>query len=266
MSAHNPFALSADAEAMLAPLIAAARSGGAKAMEFREEGVDTEHKGDGSPVTIADRAVEAALIATLAETMPGVPALGEEQFEAGACPDLERRFLCIDPIDGTKQFISGDPHWVISIGLIDHGHPLAGVVFAPALGRLFAGVVGEGGWVSEPDGSFKPFRSAPAQRDAMRVVHGGFDKWSDLAPLLEGYGVAERKGYGSAYKFGLIAIGEADIFPRDARVWEWDTAGGEALIMACGGTILDLKGNRLAYGKVGQGYRQPPFIARAAIA
>ena len=227
------------------------------------DGCASQTKADGSIVTIADTQGEALITTRLREMFPDVAMLGEESDAAGATPDLSGPYFCVDPIDGTKQFASGDPEWVIALAYLEGGRPVAGVIVAPAFqGRLFAGLADFGGFEQAIDGTRTTFPPATNMNAPWRVLRGGHDTAASVAPYLPKDQKFEMRKVSSALKFGVIAVGEADIFIRAGRVWDWDIAAGQALIEAAGGEIRDLDGQRLVYGQAQNGYRHPPFIAR----
>jgi 3'(2'), 5'-bisphosphate nucleotidase len=191
--------------------------------------------------------------------------LGEEGTAEGAKPDLGNAYFCVDPIDGTKQFAKGDPQWVIAIAYIERGRPLAGVILAPAIsGRMFAGLADYGGYEVLGDGSRKAFTKLEPNAAPWRILRGYHDTEDSVRQHLPKGQATIMTAISSAYKFGLIAAGEADVFIRAGRVWDWDIAAGQALIEASGGRVLDLNGQALAYGQAETGYRHPPFIAHNA--
>jgi 3'(2'),5'-bisphosphate nucleotidase len=248
----------------LSVMIAAAREAGALARAMKAAGVDRTRKDDGSLVTDADHAAEALIEDRLRAAFPGAVLLGEEAVAEGATPDLGGEWFCVDPIDGTAQFAGGDPDWAVCIGHVVAGVPVASVVFAPDHERLFAADA-DGGFEARADGSRTPFPRAGFDPASARVLHGANDKPERVRALAEDFGVAALRQVGSAYKFGLIACGEADVFIRAGRVWDWDVAAGAALLAAVGGVVHDLEGRPLRYGAAETGYRHPPFIARRAL-
>jgi 3'(2'), 5'-bisphosphate nucleotidase len=248
---------------ILETMIDAARKAGALVLPMFHEGCAQSKKSDGSIVTIADTQAEALIIQTLAGAFPDIPVLGEESTAAGAAPDLGSAYFCVDPIDGTKQFAKGDPEWVIAIGYVENGRPLAGVIFAPAMaGRLFAGLSDFGGFEILGDGSRKGFAPNPTPPPIWRALQGAFSKPVALVGYLPKDQAFETIQVGSAVKFGMISAGEAEVFIRPGRVWDWDIAAGQAIIESAGGDIRDMDGNLLVYGQMQNQFRHPPFIAR----
>ncbi len=227
-------------------------------------GVAVEFKGDTSPVTLADRAGEAVIIAGLQKLAPHIPVVAEEEASAGRIPDISGIFFLVDPLDGTKEFINRGTDFTVNIGLIEDGEPTMGVVYAPALSRLFWGDTEAGeAWQAHqpPHGE----RSNP-RRISVRQLTGSLcavaSKSHNTAATeswLTAAGVVERVSIGSSLKFVLVASGEADVYPRPAPTMEWDTAAGDAVLRAAGGRVFDLDGAVLGYGK--PRFFNPGFVA-----
>ena len=221
-----------------------------------------EIKGDDSPVTLADQRAEKVIFEGLRRVTPGIPVVGEEAASAGNTPDVSNRFWLVDPIDGTKEFISRNGEFTVNIALVDHGVPVLGLVLAPALGRLFAGAAGVGAWVEE-DGVRRAIAVRAVPAEGLTVVgsrHHGDD--SAVAALLAGHRIAARKTVGSSLKLCLVAEGAADVYPRFGRTMEWDTAAGDAVLRAAGGSVRTIRGEVLAYAK--PGLENPDFVAWGA--
>jgi 3'(2'), 5'-bisphosphate nucleotidase len=255
--------LSAQAQArqallqQLTPLI---REAGKVVMAVYATDFDVTRKGDESPVTQADQKAEAVILAGLALLAPGVPVVAEEAVAAGHVPDVRDRFFLVDPLDGTKEFISRNGEFTVNIALIEGGVPVLGLVYAPAIGRLFAGALDVGAWLEDVEGHHAiRCRAVPA--DGLTVVasrsHG--DE-SALDAFLGERKVASRTNAGSSLKLCLVAAGEADLYPRLGRTMEWDIAAGDAVLRAAGGSVrVVASGALLAYGK--PGFDNPHFYA-----
>ena len=227
--------------------IAAAEAGEA-ILKIVEGGFEVESKDDLSPVTIADRAAELIILAALAKAAPGVPVVAEEEVAAGRIPAIGDLYFLVDPLDGTKEFIRGGDDYTVNIGLIADGTPLLGVVFAPARGRLHAGLVGDGAWLQDGDG-----RRAISVRDRGVAITAVASKSHFNQPtadyLAEAVGECDYTGVGSSLKFCIVAEGKADIYPRLSPTSEWDTAAGHAVLLAAGGRVDGPDGESLRYGK-----------------
>ncbi|HYD99864.1 MAG TPA: 3'(2'),5'-bisphosphate nucleotidase CysQ [Alphaproteobacteria bacterium] len=246
---------------LLPALIAAAREAGAAAMRHYEAGTAVETKADGSPVTAADRAAEAVILAALAELAPSIPAISEEEAAAGRIPDRDQRFWLVDPLDGTKEFVRRSGEFTVNIGLIDHGAPVLGIVYAPVIDDLYAAAEGRA-WRSLGGEPLRPIAARTPPAAGLTVLtsrsHG---KGAAVEDYLAALPVAERVSRGSSLKICLIAAGEADLYPRFGPTCEWDTAAADAVLRAAGGMIERLDdGAPLPYGK--PDYLNPNFVAR----
>lgn len=233
--------------ALVDALAEAAREAGEAILAIVAKGFDVEAKGDNSPVTIADRAAELIILAALARAAPGVPVIAEEEVAAGRIPDHGSTFFLVDPLDGTKEFIRGGDDYTVNIGLIEHGSPTLGVVYAPATGTLFGGCVGEGAW--RDDGSGRRSIRTRERGEKLVAVASKSHFSQPTADYLEAVAARDYVSVGSSLKFCIVAEGEADIYPRLGPTSEWDTAAGHAVLLAAGGLVDGPDGLALAYGK-----------------
>jgi len=255
-----------DEAALLLTLKEAALAAGREIMAIYEGRIDVTHKADTSPQTEADLRAEAVILAALEEAWPDIPVVAEESVEAGRVPaKLDDRFFLVDPLDGTKEFINRNGEFTVNIALVEDGVPIAGVVYAPAVGRLFLG--GRTGGAREervdPDGTVrdgKPIHTRPVPADGLTVVASRSHRGDTLDDYLKDLPVADLKPAGSSLKFCVVAAGEADLYPRFGPTMEWDTAAGHAVLLAADGAVTDTEGRPLTYGK--PEFRNPFFIAR----
>jgi 3'(2'), 5'-bisphosphate nucleotidase len=245
--------------ALLELALGLAAQAGAKILEVRARGFDTIRKADASPVTEADHAAEAVIVAGLRAATPDIPVVAEEEIAAGHIPAHAARFWVVDPLDGTREFSSGRDEFAVCIGLVHDGRPLLGAVGGPAQGLAWGGIVGTGAWRHGPDG-VTPIRCRLAPADGLAVVASRHDADDPrLAPYLAGRKVASLLNIGSALKFCHVADGRADLYPRFGRTMEWDTAAAQAVVEAAGGSVVRAdNGEPLAYGK--PGWENPGFI------
>ncbi|MEO0636908.1 MAG: 3'(2'),5'-bisphosphate nucleotidase CysQ [Pseudomonadota bacterium] len=214
-----------------------------------------EAKTDGSPVTEADLAANIVLMEALEKHAPGIAVVSEESEETHARPPQET-FLLVDPLDGTREFIKADGKgaFTVNIGLIEGGLPVAGVVYAPALEQYFVGSVGEGAILNGRAINTRPLRATgPVAVASLSHRDPETDAW------LSEHRIRKTRAIGSSLKFGLLATGEADLYPRFGPTMEWDTAAGDAILRAAGGVVTQPDGQPFTYGK--PGYRNGPFIA-----
>jgi 3'(2'), 5'-bisphosphate nucleotidase len=246
-------------EAWLQGLARITRDAGALILDIYGTDFAVRGKQDQSPVTEADESAEKLIVPALLAMAPGVPVVAEEAVAAGRIPEVQDMFWLVDPLDGTKEFISRNGEFTVNIALVHRGRPVLGAVLAPALGRLFLGDVGRGAWLEDAAGR-REIRCRAAPREGLTVVasrsHGDA---AALDAFLTGRRVASLVGAGSSLKLCLIAAGEADLYPRLGRTMEWDIAAGHAVLAAAGGTVCDLSGQALGYGK--PGFDNPHFVA-----
>ncbi len=246
-------------------------------MEIYGREIAARAKADGSPVSEADERAEAVILSALADLLPDVPIIAEEataQYGLGTCGSC---FVLVDPLDGTREFLCRNGEFTVNIALVREGRPVAGAVFAPALGRLFWGGTAAFACAAEPGGPMPPrdqwrelharASDASATPDAGALVamasrsHGDAQTEKFLASL----NISEWRAAGSSLKFCALAAGEADIYPRFGPTMEWDTAAGDAVLRAAGGMVYDQHGGPLLYGKTDRGLRNGAFIACAGL-
>ena len=233
---------------------------GERIMEIYDGGdFAVRSKADASPVTAADEAADRVISDGLRRAFPELPLVTEEQ---SASHRIEAsRFLIVDPLDGTKEFVKRRGDFTVNIALVEMGTPTLGVVYAPAQGRLFRTLV-EGGAVEEADGGERPVRVAEPDNGRLSVVASKSHRDQSTDDYISRYAVGAVKSAGSSLKFCLVATGEADLYPRLGRTMEWDTAAGHAVLVAAGGAVVRFDDHApLRYGK--PGYENPFFIAHA---
>ena len=240
--------MSIDYGALVDTLGDAAKEAGEAILTIVRRGFDVEAKHDRSPVTEADRAAELVILAALARAAPGVPVIAEEEVAAGRIPAHDDTFFLVDPLDGTKEFIRGGDDYTVNIGLIEHGLPRLGVVFAPATGVLHGGSVGGDAWVDEGAGR-RPITTRPRGEQITAVASKSHLNQATVDYLEAAVGTCGYISVGSSLKFCIVAEGQADIYPRASPTSEWDTAAGHAVLLAAGGVVDGPDGGPLHYGK-----------------
>ena len=244
-------------------LQALAREAGARIMAHRvAASEDTRHKTDGSPVTAADHEAQQVILDGLARLTPQIPVIAEEKPNPPSLAASGTYWL-VDPLDGTLDFVRGGQEFSVNIGLVVDGAPRLGVIYAPALDDLFYG---------EPDLAFR------VNKQTSTVLHTSQWPQATKSPRLitsrrearklpiadwqrDGI-VSSWQVCSSAYKFGLLAAGEHDLFIRTGTTFEWDTAAGDAILRAVGGRIMVSASQPLSYGKLD--FRNGNFIACGA--
>ncbi len=241
---------------------------GALIMAVYATDFDVISKPDASPVTEADEKAEKLILARLAQVDPGLSVIAEESVAAGQLPGHGDRFALVDPLDGTREFVNKSGEFTVNIAIIEHGRPVMGVVYAPANGRLFVAESRALAWHAHvapgapvPEQSERQLLTIRRAPDAgITAIASKSHRSAETNAFLEQFGVAQIISAGSSLKFGLIAAGEADLYPRHGRTMEWDTAAGHAVVEAAGGRVLTEAGEPLLYGKREGGYENPFFI------
>jgi 3'(2'), 5'-bisphosphate nucleotidase len=224
-------------------------------------------KSDQSPVTVADERAEALILELLRNHAEPTPIIAEESAARGERPEIDGQFILVDPLDGTREFISCNGEFTINIALVRHSAVVVGAVYAPAIGRLW--LAGERAFRCDaPVGAPLPalserrlLKTRTAPQEGLVALasrsHGDAPTEAFLARLP----IGERRSAGSSLKFCVLAEGEADVYPRFGPTMEWDTAAGEAILLAAGGAVLSVDGGQLRYGKTGSDFRNGGFIA-----
>jgi 3'(2'), 5'-bisphosphate nucleotidase len=234
-------------------LMGTARAAGAAIMAVYRTDFAVGEKADSSPVTEADQTAERIVLAELETLRPQFPIVAEEQVAAHGAPAFEgESFWLVDALDGTKDFVKKGDEFTVNIAFVQNRLPVLGVVFAPAREVLYVGVVNGNGahraeiWRGSAATTIK-CRKRPA-----RVVVAGSKSHEisdNMKAFLARHDVAERIVMSSSLKFGLLAEGKVDLYPRFGPTSEWDIAAGHAIVRAAGGRVHDQSGNELSYKK-----------------
>jgi len=224
-------------------------------------------KPDKSPVCDADEDAEAIILARLAARLPDLPVLAEEAAAQGKKSVSGSTFILVDPVDGTREFLSRNGEFTINIGLIVDGSPQAGVVYAPALGQLWIGGAKATACIVAPGAPLPPphqrreIHVRPAPPQGLTALASRSHSDPETEAFLARLPIKERRAAGSSLKFCAVAEGDADVYPRFGETMEWDTAAGDAVLRAAGGIVLDRERHPLRYGKSGAQFRNGPFVA-----
>jgi 3'(2'), 5'-bisphosphate nucleotidase len=241
----------------------AAVAGGEAAMRVYADPFEVTQKSDATPVTEADLASERVIVAMLREAFPDIPVVSEETVPEAGFASPAARFWLVDPLDGTKEFVAKNGEFAVLIGLIEDGRPVLGVVHGPAVGLTYIANGPGTAMRRRAGGAFEPIRARAPAPDGIVVVHSrSHENSRRLAEYFQNRPVLERLKCGSALKFGMLAAGEADFYPRFGTTMEWDTAAGQAVLEAAGGHVLSLSGEPLRYGK--PGLKNDGFLAWGA--
>ena len=239
---------------------------------YRKAGVRIEKKADGSPVSRADREAEGLLLAALTEALPAIPAIGEEAVAAGTAPAPGKTCVFIDALDGTREFVKGGEDYTVNIGVVSHGQPDFGIIYAPALALFFA--TREPGHVIEAhlphdstarqlaDLSPSPIVTKKVNPNGIRLLASRTTRQEDLDRLLAGTTITDTQRTSSSIKFCNLARGDADIYPRFGPTNFWDTVAGHAILSASGGVVVTPDLTPFTYDtRQGTDYKNTHFIA-----
>jgi 3'(2'), 5'-bisphosphate nucleotidase len=185
----------------------------------------------------------------------------EDASEFGTPDAIGPRFFLVDPVDGTKAFVRGDPNFTVNIGLIENGRPVAGAVSAPATGETWFTSNGLA-MKRRTGGEAQEVRVRPWPQGRAVALVSHTMKEETAVKLAQQYGFDLREPMDSSIKFCRIAEGAADIYPRHGPTMEWDIAAGHAVLLAAGGQVKTPEGGDFTYGKATEGFRNGWFVAR----
>ncbi len=240
-----------------------AREAGRVILNIYESPFAVEKKADQSPVTAADRRADELLSQGLAELTPDKPVLSEE----GGYVDwpLRRRwetYWLVDPLDGTREFVARNDQFTVNVALIHRHYPVLGVIHAPVGDMTFVGHDGTAIRI-DAGGARRPVPRAATAAGPLRVLVSRSHRDDAVERWLEDAGPHTTIPMGSSLKFCALASGDADVYPRFGPTSEWDTAAGQAIVEATGGSVRQTGGERLRYNAK-ESLRNPAFIAQSA--
>jgi len=239
-----------------------AKNAGDAVMKIYEQDFSVEYKEDASPLTQADLESNAIICAALAEYYPDIPILSEENK---AATYEERKgwtyFWLIDPIDGTKEFVKKNGEFTVNIALVHNGVPVLGVVYAPVLEDMYAGKKGEGAF---KNGQRLPLTKNDHPEKKLRVVASKSHLSAETQEFIDNLETdeIEQVSVGSSLKLCMVAVGEADIYPRMGPTMEWDTAAAHAIVLESGKRVVQFEsGEEVIYNK--ENLLNPWFIVKS---
>ena len=254
----------------LQTLVQLADQAGQAIMEIyeRESPLQQQQTRDSSPLTEADLAANAILVAGLIAHWPHIPVLSEENTNQFGPQEQPPLYWAVDPLDGTKEFIKRNGEFTVNVALVVDGEPQIGVVGAPAQGLMYVGCAGTqwqgaplarkrsaAGWVDIRVSGYASgaHTNADAQTQRpLRVAMSRSHPSPELAAWLAPWGAIEARDVGSSLKFCLVAEGAVDVYPRLGPTCIWDTAAGHALVAAAGGRVCQTDGAPLRYATPAQ--------------
>jgi 3'(2'),5'-bisphosphate nucleotidase len=240
---------------------------GAAIMRFYGTDAHAKAKPDQSPVCDADLAAESVILRGLKAALPQLPVVSEEAVAAGNRPSETRIFILVDPLDGTREFLSRNGEFTVNLALIVDAVPRAGVVYAPAAARIW--IAGENAAMASvlpgerlpPKEERQLLRTRRAPVDGLVALASRSHSDAQTEAFLARLPIKERQSAGSSLKFCRVAEGAADVYPRFGRTMEWDTAAGDAVLRRAGGIVNDAAGKPSRYGKFADGLANGPFVA-----
>jgi 3'(2'), 5'-bisphosphate nucleotidase len=239
-------------EAIEAAAIQASLEAGKKIMEVYERPDFTElveYKDDRSPLTLADKKSHEVISSILFKSFPDIPMISEEGKDISY--DTRKNwdyYWLVDPLDGTKEFIKRNGEFTVNVALMVNKKPVVGIIYIPVQNKLYVGIKDKAAYKIENESKQSiHVRTAPFHN---RIAVGSR---SHSAPeeqaVFERYGIEETISSGSSIKFCLVADGSADLYYRHGPTMEWDTAAGQAIVEAAGGTMTMLDGTPFPYNK-----------------
>ncbi len=253
--------MSAAVQELLAPVTEIARLAGQEILEVYHAGeAATSYKADTSPLTVADLRAHRLIMDSLLRLTPEIPVLSEE---SAAIPFAQRRgwsrYWLVDPLDGTKEFLSRNGQFTVNIALVEGHAPRLGVVHVPVSETSYQGVPDVGAWRVHGEGA-TPIRVSPCSATPVRVVGSRSHRGDSLDGFLARLARYELLPMGSSLKFCLVAEGSADVYPRLGPTSEWDTAAAHAVVLGAGGSVRTLEGAPLRYN-TREALLNPFFVA-----
>jgi len=248
--------------ATLERVAAIAREAGREILEVYGAGaVASTAKADDSPLTAADLRAHRLILQRLGELTPELPVLSEEAADIPfAVRSQWRRYWLVDPLDGTREFLSRNGEFTVNIALIEGHEPALGIVHVPVTGTTYRGLPGEGAWRERGGAAAERLHVAARSAAPLRVVGSRSHRGDSLDAFLGRIGAHELLAIGSSLKLCLVAEGASDVYPRLGPTSEWDTAAAHAVLLAAGGAVSALDGMPLAYNTREQ-LLNPFFVA-----
>ncbi len=243
-----------------AALVDIAERAGREILTVYGAGFDVRTKRDATPVTEADERAEKLILKALAEVAPEIPVVAEESVAEGRVPEIEGSpFFLVDPLDGTKEFVSRNGEFTVNIALVENEAPLIGAIHVPVLEESY--------WCDGDGAAWRRRGAQEAERIRCRKPENGLvvvasrsHRDSKTDAFLQKFKVKEQISAGSSIKFCRVAEGAADLYPRLGRTMEWDVAAGHAIVNAAGGSVTTVDDQPFTYGK--PDFANPFFVVR----
>ncbi len=247
---------------LLPALVGICRDAGREILEVYGTDFEARAKADDSPLTEADLRAHRLIAERLAALTPDIPVLSEESADIPwSTRSSWARYWLVDPLDGTKEFVSRNGEFTVNIALIEGHRPVLGVVHIPVSDTTYSGIPGEGAWREANERGrvrigVKPFAAMP-----LRVLGSRSHGNPELAARLERIGPHTLKAVGSSIKLCVVAEGTADLYPRLGPTSEWDIAAGQAVLEAAGGQVVEAGSGLALRYNTKDAYLNPDFLA-----
>jgi len=245
---------------LIEPVREIARQAGRRILDIYESDYTVQQKDDQSPLTDADLAAHQTIVEALAKLTPELPILSEESSHI---PFAERsgwsQYWLVDPLDGTREFISRNGEFTVNIALIQGHEAVLGVVYVPVQDTEYYGATSTGAFIQRPGQAPQAIRVRPLSSGPVRVVGSRSHRGNSLDTYLANLGEHELVSMGSSLKLCLVAEGKADVYPRLGPTSEWDTAAAHAVVTSAGGEVVSIDGTPLRYNTKDE-YLNPFFI------
>jgi 3'(2'), 5'-bisphosphate nucleotidase len=243
---------------MINDVIAIARQAGQAILDLYDQPHTADLKADQSPVTVADHAAHQVIAQGLMALDASIPLLSEE---GAHLPYTERRqwsqHWCVDPLDGTKEFLKKTGSFTVNIALIRDQRPILGVIYAPVLDQIYCAEIGQGAFYHHGQ-THQRLQVKAFDPASIAVVASADHAGPGVQRLLSKLEQPTLKSMGSSLKFCLVASGEADVYYRDIPTFEWDTAAAQCVVEEAGGQVLTEDGQPLQYNK--ENLRNPGIL------
>ena len=225
---------------MLPEIARIARDAGAAILDVYANEFDVTKKADSSPLTIADMRSHEVIVNALQALTPDVPILSEEASEISYEERSKwTRYWLVDPLDGTKEFVSRNGEFTVNIALIEQHVPVLGAVFVPVRDTLYLATLENGATRQIGTAPAEVIRIRTPAHAPLRIVGSRSHRDGRLEKYLPRLGPHELVSIGSSIKFCLVAEGSADLYPRFGPTSEWDTAAAQAIVEAAGGDVVE---------------------------
>lgn len=219
----------------LKDIVDISKEAGKSVMEIYKRDFKIDYKSDLSPVTEADLMANEIIVTSLEKRFPEIPILSEE---SGEIPFEERKdwdfYWCIDPIDGTREFIKKNGEFTINIALIRKRKPVLGVVYAPAINDIYYAKEGEGAFKNGKK-IYRKWRTKKGEKPYFVVSRSNLSKKTrEFINSFQNIEEEKLEKKGSSLKLCMVAEGVVDIYPRLSDTMEWDTAAADAIVRESG--------------------------------